>query len=105
MFADGIKLYHTIRSPEDCLIQQRDINVLLEWSKNWLLSFNAAKCKVVHIGSALYVGNYCLNETQLELIENTGCIGDLGIQVDSKLKFHAQTNTVTKKAYRVMGLS
>jgi len=30
----------------------------------------------------------------MELIEN---IGHLGIQVDSKLKFHTHTNTVTKK--------
>ena len=37
MFADGIKLYHTIRPPEDCLFLERDVNVLLEWSKYWLL--------------------------------------------------------------------
>jgi len=80
----------------------RWINVLLEWSKYWLLSFNVVKCKVVHIGSAPYVDNYFLNETQLELIEN---IRDLGIQVNSKLKFLACTNTVTKKAYHVLGLS
>jgi len=43
MCADDIKLYHTIRSPEDCLILQRDINVLLEWLKYWLLSFNVPK--------------------------------------------------------------
>jgi len=42
-----------------------------------------------------------LNETQLELLEN---IRDLGIKVNSKLKFHARTNTVTKKAYCVLGL-
>jgi len=30
----------------------------------------------------------------MELLENTR---DLGIQIDSKLKFHAHTNTVTKK--------
>jgi len=36
MFVDFIKLFHTIRSPEDCLVLQRDINVLLEWSKYWL---------------------------------------------------------------------
>jgi len=58
MFADDIKLYRAVRSPEDCLILQRDINVLLELSKYWLLSFNVAKCKVVHIGSAPYVDNY-----------------------------------------------
>ena len=41
-----------------------------------IINFNVAKCKVVHIGGAAYVGNYCLNETQLELLEN---IQDLGI--------------------------
>jgi len=71
MFADEIKLYRTICSLEDCLIQQKDINVLIEWSKYWLLSFNVAKCKIVQIGSAPYVGYYCLNETQLELLENS----------------------------------
>jgi len=40
MFADDVKLYRTICSPEDCLILQRDINALLEW----FLSFNFAKC-------------------------------------------------------------
>jgi len=28
MFADDIKLYRTIRSPEDCLILQRDIKLM-----------------------------------------------------------------------------
>ena len=55
------------------------------------------KCKVLHIGNALYIGNYCFG-TQLEDIP------DLGIQVDSKLKFHTHTDIVTKKAYRVLGL-
>ena len=33
MFADDIKLYRTIRSSEDCLVLQNDINILLDWSK------------------------------------------------------------------------
>ena len=78
------------------------INVLLEWSKYWLLSLNVANCKVVHIGSAPYVGNFCLNETQLELLENIR--DNTGINVDSRLKFHAHSNTVPKKAYQVLGL-
>ena len=77
MFADDIKLYRSIHSLEDCLILQNDINVLLNWSKHWLLSFNVAKCKVLHIGNTPYTGDYSLDGTQLELLEN---IRDLGIQ-------------------------
>ena len=54
MFADDIKLYRCIRSPEDCLILQNDINILLDWSKHWLLFFNVSKCKALHIGNTPY---------------------------------------------------
>jgi len=59
------------------------------------------KCKVLHIGNAPYFGNYCLGGIQLEIVED---IRDLGIQVDSKVKFHTHTDIVTKKAYCVLGL-
>ena len=101
MFADDIKLYCCIRSPEDCLILQNDINILLDWSKHWLLFFNVSKCKALHIGNTPYTGNYHLEGTQLELLDN---FRDLGIQIDSKLKFHVHTDIVVKRAYRVLGL-
>ena len=101
MFADDIKLYRCIRSAEDCLVLQNDINIMLDWSKQWLLSFNVSKCKVLHIGSTPYTGNYTLEGIQLEKLDN---FRDLGIQIDSKLKFHIHTNTVVRKAYRVLGL-
>ena len=47
------------------------------------------------------MGNYSLDGTQLELLES---IRDLGIQVDSKLKFHVHTDIIAKKGYCVMGL-
>jgi len=61
MFADDIKLYHTIHSPLSC----RGIVMYYLNGQNIIQSFNVAKCKAVHIGSALYDDNYCLNETQL----------------------------------------
>ena len=102
MFADDIKLYRTIRSSEDCLVLQNDINILLDWSKRGLLSFNILKCKVLHIGNAPYTGNYTIAGIRLELLDN---IRDLGIQIDSKLKFHIHTDMVAKKAYRILGKS
>ena len=101
MFADDIKLYRSIRSVEDCFMLQNDINIMLDWSRHWLLSFNVSKCKVLHIGNTSYTGNYALDGIQLELLDN---YRDLGIQIDSKLKFHIHTDTVVKKAYRVLGL-
>jgi len=103
MFADDIKLYRIIRSPEDCLQLQRDIDVLVQWSKTWLLSFSVNKCKVLHIGNTAINCNhqYMLQDVELELLED---MRDLGIYVDSKLKFHVHTDIVTNKANRTLGL-
>ena len=57
MFADDIELYRTIHSFEDCLILQININILLDWSKHWLLSLNA---KFYIFGIAPFTGNYTI---------------------------------------------
>jgi len=44
---------------------------------------------------------YTLNGVDLELL---GDIRDLGIQIDSKLKFHVHTNSVANKANCILGL-
>jgi len=100
MLANDIKLYRIIRSPDDCLQLQRDIDVLAEWSKKWLLSFNVSKCKVLDIDNAATPCHhqYTLQQDALELLEN---IRDLGINMDSKLKFHTHTDTVTNKANHI----
>ena len=55
----------------------------------------------MHIGNTPYIGNYHLNETQLELLND---FRDLGIQIHSKLKFHKHTDIIVKRAYCVLGL-
>ena len=39
-----------VKSKEDCLELQRDIDKIWEWSKKWKLEFNAKKCHVMEIG-------------------------------------------------------
>ena len=50
MFADDTKLFRQVTSKEDALVLQSDINLLDEWSKKWLLSFNKSKCHVLTLG-------------------------------------------------------
>ena len=71
-----------------------DIDVLSQWSKEWLLCFNVSKCKVLHIGNTPYAVRSCLSDN----------MRDLGVLMDSKLKFHMHTDSVVNKAYCVLGL-
>ena len=47
MFADDIKLFTPVRSQEDQEHLQCDIATLENWTKDWLLEFNADKCKLM----------------------------------------------------------
>ena len=43
LFADDTKIFREIRSDEDKVILQRDIDKMVEWSENWLLKFHPDK--------------------------------------------------------------
>ena len=47
LFADDSKLYLTIKSRNDQEIIQSDFFKLCDWSKEWLMPFNIAKCKAI----------------------------------------------------------
>ena len=44
MFADDTKLYHPIKSPQDHLIMQQDLDNLVEWCEKWQMFINIDKC-------------------------------------------------------------
>ena len=49
-FADDMKLWRVVENEEDRRSLQEDLNSLNEWSNEWLMKFNAKKCKVLHLG-------------------------------------------------------
>jgi hypothetical protein len=48
LFSDDTKLYATVINTNDERKLQGDIDRLMQWSKDWLLTFNKSKCKHVH---------------------------------------------------------
>ena len=100
MFADDLKIYRTIHDLNDSLMLQNDLNILAAWSKDWLLKFNIAKCLVMHLGpntKQLYsVGS----SEHLSSVNETR---DLGIWMDSALKFSMQCSKAANKAMQALG--
>ena len=47
LFADDTKLIGIIKSPNDLIVLQQDIDRLVEWSHIWNMKFNEDKCKVM----------------------------------------------------------
>jgi hypothetical protein len=51
LFADDTKLYAAVNNTNHEIKLQGDTDRLVQWSKEWLLTFNKSKCKHVHFGS------------------------------------------------------
>ena len=101
IFADDSKLYQAVRNPEDALSLQSDLDAATRWSTDWQLSFNADKCKILHIGRQALNHDYYMCGTALQAVTEER---DLGVIVDSDLKFRQQAAAAVSKASRIMAV-
>jgi len=94
MFADDTKLRAYIRSEVDSKSLQKDLDKLVEWSTEWQIRFNPAKCKVMHIGQPVQsdiVTEYYMSEgsTKIE-VQSVNEENDLGVYLARDLKSSKQ---------------
>ena len=104
LFADDTKILRQISSTEDSIQLQGDLKSLEEWSKKWLLRFNADKCHVLTLGKIehiVHTHRYELYDEELDhVFEET----DLGVTIDSNLKFEEHISKKVNKANSIVGL-
>jgi hypothetical protein len=99
-FADDTKLYATVNNTNDERKLQGDIDRLMQWSKDWLLTFNKSKCKHVHFS----LPNNAKYQMGGDIITQSTEEKDLGITINEKLKFQIRINNQTKKANQRLGM-
>ena len=63
LFADDCILYRTIKSVEDSVALQEDLERLSHWALTWQMKFNVAKCIVIRCSrsSTPIRFSYCLD--------------------------------------------
>ena len=77
LFADDAKIFRSVKSNEDNIILQRDLNKLSTWADRWQLPFNIGKCKSLHIGRHNPHHRYEMKGQQLEQVDEEkefGCV-------------------------------
>ena len=77
LFADDSKIIGNAHSPD---VIQSDINNLGQWADTWQMSFNTAKCSVVHIGNDNPLHNYVMGASQLRCSQKEK---DLGVMLSA----------------------
>ena len=104
LFTDDTKILRNITLAEDGAILQSDLKSLEEWSKTWLLQFNADKCHILTLGkidNIVHNHRYELYDEELEhVFEET----DLGVTIDHELNFDDHISKKVSKAYSIVCL-
>ena len=101
IFADDSKLYRSVHASPGPLALQEDLDAASRWADAWKLEFNADKCKVLHIGRQNPQQVYHLKGTQMEQV---AAEKDLGVYVDTELKFRKQAAAAVSKASRILSM-
>jgi hypothetical protein len=99
LYADDTKLYKSISNEHDCLLLQRDLDSIANWANSWQMSLNPDKTKMLSIGNCKVKFDYKLHGKS---IENVTHISDVGVTVQSNLKFTVHCTNVIRKAYHVI---
>ena len=100
-FADDTKCYCPIRSMEDTLSFQKDLDSISQWSTLWKLNFNINKFALVQFNSAA-VG--CVSSYSMcgSVISSCSSHKDLGITLSSDLSWTKHHQSILAKAYRTL---
>ena len=80
---------------------RHDLNELFKWSEDWLMLFNAEKCKVMHFGAGNKKVSYDLGGGCLAVSEGER---DLGVNVVTDIKVSKQCVKAAATANRVLGM-
>ena len=102
MYADDVKLFIPLSNSTSSVLLQDDLNRLNTWCNANRLFLNCSKCKVMSFTRRnLAPTSYFIGTS---LLERVHLFKDLGILLDSKLRYAEHINLTVNKAYGVLAL-
>ena len=101
LFADDAKIMSQVKTPEDCLTLQQDLDIIHDWSSKWLMEFNADKCHVLEMGRSIHRPHaiYNLGGTNLMNAEKEK---DLGVIIQNNLSPEGHINKIVGEGLAIV---
>jgi hypothetical protein len=103
LYADDCVLYKEVKTVNDAEMLQEDLNKINLWAKQWKMSFNVDKCRVMHISKkkSNIDFNYELNNVPLKITKSERY---LGVTISDKLSWSVHIQNVKRDCYSKLGL-
>ncbi len=101
-FADDTEVGGKVLLTANCEIIHRDLDLIIQWSEKWKMSFNTTKCKVTHIGSRNSNHTYYMDGELLQTMEEEKV---LWININSDLKHAKHCKSAYKEANTMLGFT
>jgi hypothetical protein len=96
MYADDTKLFRANNSSDDCCLLQADLDRVYTWASDWQLKLNPDKTKHLRIGHCKHDTEFYLNGVRIDRVDS---VTDIGIQIQSNLKFTSHCCKLVKKVH------
>lgn len=102
LFADDCLLYRAIKSTEDQIELQKDLDSLVKWGVTWGMKFNAKKCNLLRISRSRspFSYFYSINEQFLDSVDHTKY---LGVNIASDLDWSEHISAICNKGNATLG--
>lgn len=102
MFADDMKIYKAIRSDNDAILLQADLDRFHQFCNEHKLYLAHNKCKVITFtrNHTKIIADYKIGGASLDRVT---FIRDLGVIFDEKLIFDKHVDAICTKAYQMLG--
>ena len=97
LFADDCLIYRQIKSNNDQIELQRDLNLLESWGVKWGMRFNVAKCNIMRVSRIRlpFLYSYKLSGQVLDEVKDSKY---LGVTISDNLDMSKHITTTTTKA-------
>jgi len=79
----------------------KDLDIIVDWTKKWQMKLNTDKCKVMHVGKNNGNNVYSMLGQKLQVVNKEK---DLGIMISPDLKSEEQCRYVASNANKVLGM-
>ena len=94
LFADDIKLYTSFSNIAPSILQSQ-LDIIQSWSSLWQLRISHSKCNILTIGPHQQPTNFVIDNIHIAQADH---VCDLGVTIDSQLKFRKHISNIVSKA-------